>query len=233
MFLPMVRHITYRKLRELPAQCDSEDLLSRGTEALIRSIDRYDPEKGATLEQYAWTRVQGAVLDELRDQDWAPRSLRRDERTINRARDRLSAGDEDHPSREQLASAAGMTTTKLSRRLDELALVDVASLNQPVVADDATTLERVDTIPSLDESSEPVSQAERSEAKDAFREAFSRLKPQQREVAALLYSEDWKLREIGERLGVSESRVCQIHAQLRERLHVELYGELSLLASIG
>jgi RNA polymerase sigma factor for flagellar operon FliA len=231
MFLPMVRRITYRKIRELPAQCDAEDLLSRGTEALIRAIDRYDPGKGATLEQYAWTRVQGAVLDELRDQDWAPRSLRRDERAINLARERLIAGHQHHPNREQLARAVGMTTTKLARRLDELVLVDIASLNQPVGSDDAATIERVDTLVSVDESSEPVAHAERSEAKDACREAFRLLNPQQREVAVLLYTNDWTLREVGERLGVSESRVCQIHARLRECL--QLHSELSLLASVG
>ena len=82
MLMPMVRHIVYKKVREIPARCDVEDFISSGLEALIRSIDRYDPDKGATLEQYAWTRVHGAVLDELRHQDWAPRSLRRWERNI-------------------------------------------------------------------------------------------------------------------------------------------------------
>src|ERR1700742_2556170 len=74
-----------RQVREVPAQCDVQDFLSCGLEALIRSIDRYDPDKGATLEQFAWTRIQGAVLDELRRHDWAPRSLRRAERAINSA----------------------------------------------------------------------------------------------------------------------------------------------------
>ena len=91
MFMPMVRYIVYRKVREVPAQCDVEDFLSCGLEALIRSIERYDPDKGATLEQYAWTRIHGAVLDELRRHDWAPRSLRRDERAINNARVRASS----------------------------------------------------------------------------------------------------------------------------------------------
>ena len=81
-FTPMVRYIVYRKIREVPSHCDIEDFLSCGLEALIRSIDRYDPEKGAPLEQFAWTRIHGAVLDELRRQDWAPRSLRRTQRAI-------------------------------------------------------------------------------------------------------------------------------------------------------
>src|ERR1700728_518308 len=88
IFTPMVRYIVYRKVREVPSHCDVEDFLSCGVEALIRSIERYDPDKGATLEQYAWTRIHGAVIDELRRYDWAPRSVRRLEREMNRARER-------------------------------------------------------------------------------------------------------------------------------------------------
>src|SRR6201985_2851653 len=85
-FAPMVKYIVYKKAREIPARCEVEDFISCGLEALIRSIDRFDPNKGATLEQFAWTRIHGAVLDELRRNDWAPRSLRRWERDITRAR---------------------------------------------------------------------------------------------------------------------------------------------------
>ena len=83
-FAPLVKYIVYKKLREMPARCEAEDFIACGLEALIHSIERYDPEKGATLEQYAWTRIHGAVLDELRRQDWAPRSVRRWERDIEK-----------------------------------------------------------------------------------------------------------------------------------------------------
>src|SRR3954453_1303898 len=84
-FAPLVKYIVYKKVREMPARCEVEDFISCGLEALIRSIDRYDPSKGATLEQYAWTRIHGAVLDELRRQDWAPRSVRRWQRDMDKA----------------------------------------------------------------------------------------------------------------------------------------------------
>ncbi len=90
-FAPLVKYIVYKKLRELPASCEIEDLISCGIEGLIAAIDRYDPDKGATLEQFVWTRIHGSVLDELRRQDWAPRSLRRWERDISRARDQFSS----------------------------------------------------------------------------------------------------------------------------------------------
>src|SRR5213592_1102022 len=85
-YAPLVKYIGFKKVRKLPARCEVEDFISCGLEALIASVDRYDPEKGATLEQFAWTRTHGAVLDELRRQDWAPCSLRRWERDIAKAR---------------------------------------------------------------------------------------------------------------------------------------------------
>jgi RNA polymerase sigma factor for flagellar operon FliA len=233
MFMPMVRYIVYRKIREVPAQCDVEDFLSCGLEALIRSVDRYDPGKGATLEQYAWTRIHGAVLDELRRHDWAPRSLRRDERAINSAREGFFSMHERQPTREELAAQVGMTPVELADRLDEVALAEVGSLNRIVRSDESATIERIDTLESFDGEADPIASAERREAKERFRVAFARLPRQEREVAVLLYVEGWTLRDIGERLGVSESRVSQIHTQLRRRLYEQLSGELALFSSVG
>jgi RNA polymerase sigma factor for flagellar operon FliA len=196
-FMPMVRYIVYRKVREVPAHCDVEDFLSCGVEALIRSIERYDPDKGATLEQYAWTRIHGAVLDELRRHDWAPRSLRRDERAINTARESFLSMHERQPSRDELAAAVGMTPRELTNRLDQVALSEVGSLNRIVRSDESATIERIDTLESTDEEWDPTVQAERHEAKARFRKAFARLSKQEREVAVLLYVEDWTLRDIG------------------------------------
>ncbi len=233
MFMPMVRYIVYRKIREVPAQCDVEDFLSCGLEALIRSIDRYDPAKGATLEQYAWTRIHGAVLDELRRHDWAPRSLRRDERAIANARESFLSAHERQPTHAELAAKVDMTPTELTERLDQVALAEVGSLNRIVRSDESATIERIDTLESSDEDCDPSVSAERGEAKDRFRKAFARLSKQEREVAVLLYVEDWTLRDIGARLGVSESRVSQIHTQLRRRLYEQLSGELALFAAVG
>jgi RNA polymerase sigma factor for flagellar operon FliA len=233
MFMPMVRYIVYRKVREVPAQCDVEDFLSCGLEALIRSIERYDPSKGATLEQYAWTRIHGAVLDELRRHDWAPRSLRRDERHINTARERFLALHERQPTREELAALLEMTPSELTQRQDQIALAEVSSLNRIVRSDESATIERIDTLESEDTTTDPTLSAERTEAKEHFRKAFARLTKQQREVAVLLYVENRTLRDIGERLGVSESRISQIHTQLRQRLYEQLSHELPLFSSVG
>jgi RNA polymerase sigma factor FliA len=233
MFMPMVRYIVYRKVREVPAQCEVEDFLSCGLEALIRSIERFDPDKGATIEQYAWTRIHGAVLDELRRHDWAPRSLRRDERTIAGARESFLAANERQPSREELAARVGMTPVELTNRLDQVALAEVGSLNRVVRSDESATIERIDTVQSADSDSDPTLSAERREAKDRFRKAFARLSRTEREVAVLLYVEDWTLRDIGARIGVSESRVSQIHTQLRRRLYEQLAPETALFSAVG
>src|SRR5204862_6954796 len=108
-FAPLVKYIVYKKVREMPARCEVEDFISCGLEALIASIDRYDPAKGATLEQFAWTRIHGAVLDELRRQDWAPRSLRRWERDISKARDQFNAIHGRRPSRTELAESLAIS----------------------------------------------------------------------------------------------------------------------------
>src|ERR1700753_1025552 len=131
-FAPMVKYIVYKKVREMPARCEVDDFISCGLEALIKSIDRYDPDKGATLEQFAWTRIHGAVLDELRRNAWAPRSLRRWDREMGKARDTFFRLYGRRPSREELADALGVKVKDLVRHQDEIAQASVGSLNSLV-----------------------------------------------------------------------------------------------------
>ena len=154
-FAPMVKYIVYKKVREMPARCEVEDFISCGLEALIHSIERYDPAKGATLEQFAWTRIHGAVLDELRRQDWAPRSLRRWERDIHKAARAVLGLHGRRPTREELAESLDITVEELRRREDEILASDVTSLNTLVLTDDETTIERIDTLAHDDRVSTP------------------------------------------------------------------------------
>lgn len=232
-FAPMVKYIVYKKVREIPARCEVEDFISCGLEALIHSIERYDPEKGATLEQFAWTRIHGAVLDELRRQDWAPRSLRRWERDINQAREHFIGVHGRRPSREELAGALGTTANELRAREDEIVASDVTSLNTLVLSDDETAIERIDTLVSEDRFADPEHHTARDQAKMRFREAFERLPRREREVAVLLYVKNLTLREIGAILGVSESRVCQIHGQLKRMLKEELSADSVLFSEVA
>jgi RNA polymerase sigma factor for flagellar operon FliA len=232
-FAPLVKYIVFKKVRELPARCEVEDFISCGLEALIASIDRYDPSKGATLEQFAWTRIHGAVLDELRRQDWAPRSLRRWERDIAKARDQFTGIHGRRPSREELADSLAISVDDLRRREDDIAVSDVTSLNTLVISDEETTVERIDTLASGDHRLDPEHMSASEEAKDKFRRAFEQLPRREREVAVLLYVKNLTLREIGDILGVSESRVCQIHSQLKRTLKAQLSEDAPLFSAVG
>jgi RNA polymerase sigma factor FliA len=226
---PLVKFIVYRKVREMPAHAEAEDFISVGLEALIQSIDRYDPAKGASLEQYAWTRVHGAVLDELRRQDWAPRSVRRWERDIEKAVEEFTALHNRRPTREELADALGIAVEELRRHRTDIAQSEVTSLNAVVLSDDATShIEQLDTIASTDERLDPELAAGRTEAKERFRDAFARLPEREREIAVLLYVKSLTLAEIGDVLGVSESRVCQIHGQTKKKLRAALDEDAAL-----
>ena len=221
-FAPLVKYIVYKKVREMPAQCEAEDFISCGLEALIHSIDRFDPDKGATLQQYAWTRIHGAVLDELRRLDWAPRSVRRWERDIARASETFTALHGRRPTTEELADALGIESAALRRRREEITRSDITSLNSLVLTDDETTIERMDTLASSEERDDPAHVAVTSDAKDKFRTAFATLPRREREIAVLLYVKHLTLAETGEVLGVSESRICQIHTQLKKKLRAAL-----------
>jgi RNA polymerase sigma factor for flagellar operon FliA len=232
-FAPLVKYIVFKKVRELPARCEVEDFISCGLEAMIASIDRYDPEKGATLEQFAWTRIHGAVLDELRRLDWAPRSLRRWERDIHKARDQFTSLHGRRPTREELADMLAVTTEELRRRQDDIAVSDVTSLNTLVIAEDDSNVERIDTLAAQDPRLDPEHAATAQAAKDKFRRAFDTLPQREREIAVLLYVKNLTLREIGDILGVSESRVCQVHTQLKRTLRQRLADDSQLFAAVA
>lgn len=232
-YAPLVKFIVYRKIGELPASCEVDDLVSAGLEALIKSLDRFDPQKGATLEQFAWTRIHGAVIDELRRGDWAPRSLRRWERDLRRVQTEFRSIHGRGPSDPELADAMNMTLDELRSRRRDLVSSDVTSLNTLVLAHDGASVERIDVLASDDEQTDPAREAARTEAKQTFRRAFATLGRREREVAVLLYVKNLTLREVGEVLGVSESRVCQLHGELKKTLKRSLAEDAELLREVA
>ena len=222
-YAPMVRYIATKKVRELPAHCELDDLASSGLVALMEAIDRFDPAKGATFEQYAWTRVSGGLVDELRRLDWASRSVRRAGRRIERARDSFFARCGTMPTEEELALDLGLTVAELRTDLEEVDRADIGSLNAPARgSEDSVPVEIGDTVEAPHGEYDPQGSALAAERNGAMRHAIARLSERERHVLALVHVQELPGAEIGRMLGVSESRVSQILAGIRRKLKDQL-----------
>jgi RNA polymerase sigma factor for flagellar operon FliA len=221
-YAPMVRYLASRKVRELPAHCDVDDLESCGLIALVESVDRFDPAKGATFEQYAWTRVSGAILDELRRQDWAPRSVRRITRKADQASEKLYATTGEAPSQEAVAETIGVGVDELKHALSELGRAELLSLNAPArLGEDGGYVEIGDTVESSDLGS-PERVVLARERSQRIRNAISALDPREQQVLSLVHVHSVPGAEIGRMLGVTESRVSQILSGVRTKLRRSL-----------
>jgi RNA polymerase sigma factor FliA len=234
-YVPLVRHLAYRKVRELPAWCEVDDLVSNGVEGLIGALDRYDPAKGASLEQFVWTRIQGAVLDSLRRLDWAPRSLRRWEREAERAGDEFFREQGRRPTDPELAGKMGIDVAELAARRRDLSVAELTSLDSVSSSgeEEEEGIALSQMIPDLEGRADPESEATKTLARERFRRAFSHLSERERRVAVMLYTQGRTLSEIGKDIGVSESRVCQIHGELKKRLRSSLRRDAELFTAAG
>jgi RNA polymerase sigma factor for flagellar operon FliA len=222
-YAPMVRYLATRKVRELPAHCELDDLASSGLVALMEAVDRFDPTKGATFEQYVWTRISGSLVDELRRQDWASRSVRRAGKRIEGARDALFARTGTMPMEAELAQDLELTVAELRSNLDDIARADIGSLNAPARGiDDSFPLELGDTVEAPAGEHEPETTALVSERNAAMRHAIGRLSEREREILTLIHVEELPGAEVGRRLGVSESRISQILTGIRRKLKDQL-----------
>lgn len=223
-YAPMVRYVAGRKARELPSHYELEDLASCGLVALMEAVDRFDPAKGATFEQYAWTRVVGAIADELRRQDWVSRSVRRFGRRVERARDEWIARNRSTPTETDLAGALQMDVSELRTGLADVDRADLVSLSAPVRSgsDDPTSAELGDTIGAQSGADEPERATLCSERAELFRCAIASLSERERSVLAFVHVYELRGAEIGRMLGVSESRVSQILTGVRRKLKDEV-----------
>ena len=223
-YSPMVRYIASRKVRELPAHCELDDLASAGLVALMEAIDRFDPAKGASFEQYAWTRIAGALVDELRKLDWASRSVRREGRRIERARDSFFARTGTMPTEHELAGELGVSLEELRASADDLERSDLASLNAPArgAEDTAGAVELGETVQAPTGDHEPEAKLLHADRCSAMRAAIARLSEREREVLSLVHIQELPGAEIGRLLGVSESRISQILAGIRRKLKDQL-----------
>ncbi len=221
-YAPMVRYLASRKARVIPSHYDLDDLISCGLMALMAAVDRFDPVKGATFEQFAWTRVGGAIVDELRRLDWAPRSVRRLERETNEARDAYQLREGRAPSEHELAATLEIPIDDLRTRLSELERADIVSLSAKVHTAESSPAEIGETIEAPLDNGDPETSLLAGERSDILKRAIAQLPEREREVLTLVHVHLIGGAEIGRMYGVSESRVSQILASARERLRLAI-----------
>jgi len=218
-YSPMVKFVAGRLGAGLPSHVDDADLISYGLMGLIGAIERFEPERGIKFETFAMTRIRGAIIDELRSLDWVPRSVRARAREIEAAQAKLEHELQRAPSEAELAKRLGVSEEELQTSLLEIANSSVYALDELWTVSDSSgdQVSLLDTIsdPRADDPQESLAS---SEIKDRLTEAIGSLPEREQLVVALYYYENLTLREIGEVLGVTESRVSQLHTKAVMRL---------------
>jgi RNA polymerase sigma factor FliA len=223
-YAPLVKYVAGRLGSGLPAHVDDEDLVSYGLLGLMGSIERYDPDRHVKFETYALSRIRGAIIDELRALDWVPRSIRSRAREIERAIAELESGHGRAPTDDEIAAQVGIEVSELEESLSEISRTSIAALDELwTVSDGGDQIALIDTIEDA-HGPNPQSSLDETELREAMGEAIARLPEREKLVVTLYYYEELTLREIGEVLGVTESRVSQLHTKAVLRLKARLSG---------
>jgi RNA polymerase sigma factor for flagellar operon FliA len=222
-YSPLVKFVAGRVAAGLPQSIEQSDLVSYGIFGLIDAIDKFDPGRGFKFETYAISRIKGAIIDELRSIDWVPRSVRAKARAVERAYSKLENELRRTPDDSEVAAELDMTQAELDSVLSQVSFTGLVALDELLTAgsgDRSGSTAVIDTI--SDRAHDPVEAFEVDEMKHLLADAINRMPDRERLVLTLYYYEGLTLAEIGGVLGVTESRVCQIHTkailQLRGRL---------------
>jgi RNA polymerase sigma factor for flagellar operon FliA len=210
----------------LPAHVEESDLISYGLIGLINAIERFEPEREIKFETYAVTRIKGAIIDELRSLDWVPRSVRARARDIERANSKLEHRLQRAPTDEEMSAELQVTVEEFQASLLEISNSTIVALDEPWAVSDSSgdEVSLLDTIHDPN-APDPTQVVDASELKDRIADAIARLPEREKLVIALYYYENLTLREIGEVLGVTESRVSQLHTKAVLRLRSRMQGD--------
>ncbi len=230
-YAPLVKYVAGRLGTGLPAHVDEGDLVSYGLLGLINAIERFDPQREIKFETYAVTRIRGAIIDELRTLDWVPRSVRSRAREIERAMLTLENKLRRAPTDEEVAAEIGITESEFQDSLTSISRSSVAALDElwAISSSGGDTVSLIDTIedPNADDPSQALAQ---TEVRESLADAIGKLPERENTVIRLYYYEELTLREIGEVLGVTESRVSQLHTKAVLRLKTRLGAGLERTA---
>jgi RNA polymerase sigma factor FliA len=217
-YAPLVKYVAGRLGSGLPAHVDEGDLVSYGLLGLMGAIERFDPERDIKFETYAITRIKGSILDELRSMDWVPRSVRARARDIERAIAQLEAKLARAPTDEEIAERLGISEEEFQDSLLDISRTSIAALDELWASSgDGEGVALIDTIEDT-YAAEPQAALAQTDLREALAEAIARLPEREKLVVTLYYYEELTLREIGDVLGVTESRVSQLHTKAILRL---------------
>ncbi|MDH7568826.1 MAG: FliA/WhiG family RNA polymerase sigma factor [Armatimonadota bacterium] len=223
----LVRLTVSRLVPTLPANLNQEDLIGAGYVGLIRAVDQFEPERGVKFETYAISLIRGAVLDALREEDWVPRSVREKARKVQDVFTRLEARLGRPATDDEMADALGLDMDEFHTLLYEVSRTSVVSLDDLIHggygSEETTLSERI-----RGDSPDPQVELERKAKWEALSLSLDALPERERIVIYLYYFEGLTLKEIGRELGISESRVHQLHGQAVRRLARQLVGRRDL-----
>lgn len=218
-FYPLVKSIAYRLVSRFPSNIDVEDLINVGALGLIDAIDRYNPERQESFKAYAELRIRGAIIDELRQLDWVPRSVRQRVQELEKAQRKLESELGRQPTEAEVARHLGIDLEEYQNLARSTALLSVVSLEDLGIQEDS----KRDILQVLrGGADDPDHVFEAKNATDKLAQAIKALPQKEKVVVSLYYYDDLTLKEIGQVLGVTESRVSQIHSQAINRLKIKL-----------
>ncbi|MGB3412195.1 MAG: RNA polymerase sigma factor WhiG [Microthrixaceae bacterium] len=213
-YSPLVKYVAGRVAVGLPQNVEQADLVSYGMFGLIDAIDKFEPDRGFKFETYAISRIKGAILDELRSIDWVPRSVRSKVRQIEKAYAKLEALHHRAPSDEELSTELRWSEDQLQQAFTQISQVGMAALDEilAVGGDRGESITLGDTIADTSTHG-PMGAFEVAETRQLLAQSINDLPEREKIVLTLYYYENLTLQEIGRVLGVTESRVCQIHTK--------------------
>lgn len=213
----LVRYVALRIAPRLPGSVDLEDLVHDGILGLLDAVNKFSPDRGVKFRTYAERRVRGAIIDGLRKKDWQPRALRRNRRELDATRMRLASQFGREPSEEEVCEAMGFSLDQLHQLLREIstgALIALEDYTEPLAV-------------NVSDGAAPHVALEQKQFAEALAEAIKQLPERELKVLELYYHEGLNMKEVGAVLGVTESRVCQLHTQAAARLRSMLHERMT------
>jgi RNA polymerase sigma factor for flagellar operon FliA len=221
-YAPLVKYVASRVATGLPASVEQADLVSYGMFGLIDGLEKFEPARGNKFETYAIPRIKGAIIDELRAMDWVPRSVRFKAREIEKAVADLESMLKRAPAEKEVAERLGVSISELHDVINQISFVSVLALDEllSVGNDRGEQVSLLDTL--ADKGTDPTLGVEGQETRALLAGAINSLSEREKIVVTLYYFEGLTLAEIGDILGVTESRVCQIHTKAVNQLRLQL-----------